>query len=115
MSTVDGIAGRGRASPVAAATGSLERRYGLLGMVLIAPTILIFCAVIVYPLISAIYLSLFSIYTPTQQGSWVGLDNYREMLATGAFWPTLWTNIVWTVGTLSLQIVAGVAMALLLN
>ena len=33
-----------------------RRHYGLLGALLIAPTVLIFCAVIVYPLVSAIYL-----------------------------------------------------------
>ena len=38
---------------------ALERRYALLGLALIAPTVLVFCAVIVYPLMSAIYLSLF--------------------------------------------------------
>ena len=43
----------------------LSTQYGLLGALLIAPTVLIFCAVIVYPLVSAIYLSLLSIYTPT--------------------------------------------------
>ena len=46
----------------------LSTQYGLLGALLIAPTVLIFCAVIVYPLVSAIYLSLFSIYTPTLKG-----------------------------------------------
>src|SRR5260370_32704843 len=49
----------------------LDKRYALLGVILIAPTVLILCAVIVYPLISAIYMSLFSIYTPTLKGSWV--------------------------------------------
>ena len=34
----------------------LERRYAALGLTLIAPTVLIFSAVIVYPLFSAIYL-----------------------------------------------------------
>ena len=71
--------------------------------------------VIAYPLLEAIYLSFFSIYTPTLQGHWVGLDNYRAMLASQEFWNALGTNIVWTVGTLSLQVVFGVAMALLLN
>jgi multiple sugar transport system permease protein len=98
-----------------ARTFSLQRQYALLGMLLIAPTILVFCTVIVYPLISAIYLSLFSIYTPTLQGEWVGLENFREMLGSRGFWTTLWTNVVWTVGTLSLQIVFGVGTALLLN
>ena len=93
----------------------LERQYARLGVILIGPTVLVFCAVIVYPLISAIYLSLFSIYTPTLEGDWVGLSNYTELLAKGEFWSSLWTNIIWTVGTLSLQIVFGVGMALILH
>lgn len=93
----------------------LERSYAWLGALLIGPTVLVFCAVIVYPLVSAIYLSLFSIYTPTLQGDWVGLSNYRELLARGEFWSSLWTNILWTVGTLTLQILFGVGMALILH
>lgn len=93
----------------------LERQYGLLGVMLIAPTVLVFCAVIVYPLISAIYLSLFSIYTPTLEGNWVGLDNYISLLGGGEFWSSLMNNVIWTVGTLVLQIVFGVGMALLLH
>ncbi|PTE06797.1 carbohydrate ABC transporter permease [Mesorhizobium helmanticense] len=93
----------------------LERRYALLGVLLIAPTVLILCAVIVYPLISAIYLSLFSIYTPTLKGSWVGLGNYAQVFGSSGFWGALGTTVTWTVGTLFLQIVFGVAMALLLN
>jgi len=84
-------------------------------MLLIAPTILIFALVIAYPLVYAVYLSFFSIYTPTLKGEWVGLENYRLMLTSGEFWVSLWTTILWTVGTLTLQIVVGVAMALLLN
>ncbi len=93
----------------------LERSYAYLGVLLIGPTVLVFCAVIVYPLISAIYLSLFSIYTPTLEGEWVGLSNYKDLLVKGEFWSSLWTNIVWTVGTLTLQIVFGVGMALILH
>lgn len=93
----------------------LERQYAMLGLVLIAPTVLVFCAVIVYPLVSAVYLSLFSIYTPTLEGSWVGLKNYRDLFGTDVFWSSLWNNIIWTVGTLTLQIVCGVAMALVLH
>ena len=94
---------------------SLPAKDGLLGVALIAPTVLIFCAVIAYPLLSAIYLSLFSIYTPTLQGHWVGLANYGSLLAEAAFWRSLGATLIWTVGTLSLQIVAGVLIALLLH
>jgi multiple sugar transport system permease protein len=77
--------------------------------------VLVFAAVIVYPLISAIYLSLFQIYTPTLQGGWVGLDNYATLIGAGEFWRSLANTLIWTLGTLVLQIVFGVAMALLLH
>jgi multiple sugar transport system permease protein len=77
--------------------------------------VLVFSAVIVYPLVSAIYLSLFQIYTPTLEGGWVGLDNYRTLLATADFWRSLLNTVIWTAGTLVLQILFGVAMALLLH
>ena len=94
---------------------SLPAKDGLLGVALIAPTVLIFSAVIAYPLLSALYLSLFSIYTPTLQGHWVGVANYGSLLAEAAFWRSLGATLIWTVGTLSLQIVAGVLIALLLH
>jgi multiple sugar transport system permease protein len=93
----------------------LEVHYALIGLALIAPTVLIFAAVILYPLASAIYLSLFAIYTPTLQGPWVGLANYADILASREFWSSLLTTSLWTGGTLSVQMIAGIAMALLLN
>ena len=90
-------------------------RSSLLGLMLIAPTVIVFSAVIVYPLASAIYLSLFSIYTPTMEGEWAGLSNYRELLASGEFWRSFGNNVIWTVGTLTLQIVFGILVALVLN
>ncbi|KPJ76041.1 MAG: hypothetical protein AMS19_13430 [Gemmatimonas sp. SG8_23] len=99
----------------AAPPSSLEKHYARIGVVLIAPTVLVFCAVILYPLVSAIYLSLFSIYTPTLAGEWVGVDNYTALLASGDFWSAVRNTLIWTVGTLILQLVFGVAMALLLN
>jgi len=93
----------------------LERRYARLGLLLIAPTIVVFCAVIVYPLLAAIYLSLFQLYTPTLEGSFVGISNYRDLLARGEFWISLRNTLVWTVGTLSLQILLGIGMALMLH
>jgi multiple sugar transport system permease protein len=94
---------------------SLPRDYARLGLILIAPCLLVFALVIVYPLFYAIYLSFFSIYTPTLQGHFVGLANYQAMLASHEFWAALRTTCVWTLGTLILQVVLGVAMALLLN
>ncbi|MFV1876141.1 carbohydrate ABC transporter permease [Nioella sp.] len=93
----------------------LERRYAALGLMLIAPTVLVFSAVIIYPLVSAIYLSFFNIFTPTLEGEWVGFSNYAELLQTGQFWRALGNTLTWTIGTLTLQIVFGIAMALVLH
>lgn len=94
---------------------SLAAQDNLLGVALIAPTVLVFCAVIVYPLISAIYLSFFSIYTPTMEGEWIGIDNFTSLLGTEEFWRSLVNTLVWTVGTLTLQLVFGVLVALMLH
>jgi multiple sugar transport system permease protein len=94
----------------------LERRYARLGLLLIAPTIVVFCAVIVYPLLAAIYLSRCSSSIPRRwKAASSASDNYRELLARGEFWTSLWNTLVWTAGTLSLQIVLGIGMALMLH
>lgn len=87
----------------------------MLGVMLIAPCVLIFCAVIVYPLVSAIYLSLFNIFTPTLKGNFVGFQNYADLFAGEEFWRSLFNTLVWTVCTLFLQVVLGVAAALMLH
>jgi multiple sugar transport system permease protein len=93
----------------------LDKRYAVLGAMLIAPTVLIFCAVIIYPLVSALYLSLFTIFTPTLRGNFVGLGNYAYLANSPEFWRSLWNTLLWTVCTLTLQIVFGVAAALMLH
>ena len=93
----------------------LDRRDAMLGVMLIAPCVLIFCAVIVYPLVSAVYLSLFNIFTPTLQGNFVGLQNYAELFAGEEFWRSLLNTLIWTICTLFLQVVLGVAAALMLH
>jgi multiple sugar transport system permease protein len=94
---------------------SLDAHYSRLGMLLIAPAVLLLLATIIYPLGYALWLSLNSVYTPTQHSSFVGLANYRDMLGSSTFWFSLWITIVWTTSTLVLQVLCGVGMALLLN
>lgn len=88
----------------------------LLGPLLIAPAVLILSAVIVYPLVATAWLSLFAIDTRTMSGEWVGLANFAAMLGPdGRFLGALGVTLVWTGGTIVLQLALGVGMALLLN
>jgi multiple sugar transport system permease protein len=101
--------------PHSVAANRLRTQYALLGILLIAPAVLVFLIIIAYPLVSAIYLSLFSIYTPTLKGHWVGFQNYVGLLSHKDFWGALVNNFIWMLGTLTLQIIFGIAAALLLN
>jgi multiple sugar transport system permease protein len=96
-------------------TPSLQRRYARLGMVLIAPAFVIFLTVIAYPLLSGIALSFYAIYTPKLAGPFVGFGNYAEILTTPEFWRSLANNFIWMAGTLTLQVVVGVAIAMMLH
>ncbi|TKD49988.1 carbohydrate ABC transporter permease [Sphingomonas baiyangensis] len=88
----------------------------LLGPLLIAPVVVVLGAVIAYPLFAALALSLFAVDTLTLDAQWVGLGNFGELLGSdGRFWTALVVTLVWTAATLALQLVLGIAMALLLN
>lgn len=45
----------------------------------------------------------------------VGLDNYRELLGDPRFWSALGVSLVYTFSTVILQVVLGLALALLVN
>jgi multiple sugar transport system permease protein len=68
------------------------------------------------PLLYTVYLSLtdwvlFRQPTPT----FAGLGNWAEMLGSGRFWHSVQVELVFVVGSVTLEFVVGFAMALLLN
>ena len=71
------------ASPYAASRGVALRhtlgRDWLLGWLMVAPVVLIVVALLIYPFVDAILLSFQDRFIG-QQGRWIGLDNYRELL-----------------------------------
>jgi multiple sugar transport system permease protein len=49
------------------------------------------------------------------QGNFVGFGNYATLAGSPEFWRSLLNTLIWTVCTLTLQIVLGVAVALMLH
>lgn len=87
-----------------------------LGPLLIAPLVLILGAVVFLPLVAALVLSLFEVNTLTLDAAWAGLGNFARLFGDeGRFWSALLVTLVWTGGTLALQLLVGVGLALLLN
>ena len=84
---------------------------------LLAPALAVLAAVLGYPLYLLVKLS-FQQYgleqLIAQQGEWIGLDNYREILSDSQFWQVLLRTVVFTVVNVGLTMVLGTLIALLL-
>lgn len=89
----------------------------LWGWLLLAPALLLVLGLILYPVAYSFWLSLHSkhAYLPLQ--TFVGLDNFVYFLTRDVegFWRSLWLGTVYAVGSVGLQLVVGVAAALVLN
>jgi multiple sugar transport system permease protein len=90
-------------------------REQLLGLGLLAPTLILFILLIGYPLVDSLYLSLQRTSTLTLASHFVGLGNFRALFGDPEFWAAFAHTLVWTAGTLTLQLVLGVGMALALH
>jgi multiple sugar transport system permease protein len=89
-----------------------ERRTGFL---LLVPALLAFGLVILFPFLQSLRLSLYKYTIDMPQPAFVGLDNFRRLLAdTGMH--TVWLNtLVFVVLTTSLTFGLGLAWALVMN
>ncbi len=87
------------------------------GYLLIAPAFLALFGVIGYPLIRAFLMSLHEIILtdPGLGQPYVGLANYVASITNPLFAGALWRSAVWTGVNLVIQMVLGLAIALVLN
>lgn len=82
---------------------------------MLAPTVLLFALLIVYPMVQSFWLSLHKTDTLTLTAHWTGLSNYGLLLSDPEFWSSFATTLIWTVSAVVLQLIIGVAVALLLH
>ncbi|MCC6315705.1 MAG: sugar ABC transporter permease [Thermomicrobiales bacterium] len=95
---------------------ALPDRRSRVGYAFIAPALLIVVVVSLYPIAFGIWLSFTDWYllqslTPT----FAGLAGYRRLLGDADFWQSLGRSGVWTIGTVALEYVIAMPVALLLN
>lgn len=81
---------------------------------LVAPALLILLATTTFPIVYLLWNSFHSINLamPSLSG-FVGFDNYTQMLHDGDFWHALRLTAIYTIGTVVLQLVLGLGLALL--
>jgi trehalose/maltose transport system permease protein len=90
-----------------------ERR---LGLMLCAPAFFAMLAVVAYPILSAIWLSLHSYRITDPRGrEFVGLRNYLVVLGDGLWWHDVLTTSAITVATVAVELVIGFAFAMVMH
>jgi len=109
---------RGQPSPAGVA-GRAQRRAArrswLVPLALLLPSGLALGGIILYPLTYSLYLSFHELPLFGARPRFVGLEQFRRLLASDWFWHDLWNTTVFTAGSVLVQLTAGVGLALLLN
>jgi len=100
-----GVAGRRR-----------RRRAALVAYTFVIPGFALYALVMLYPAVQTFLLSLreWNI-APGAQSPWIGLDNYVKAFADPVFLNALLNSAVYTAVTVPLQILIGLALAVLLD
>lgn len=97
-------------------TRSIHDLDRITGWVLLLPALLLLILVFAYPIGRSLWLSLFTRNLGTKlQPVFAGLDNYVRMVGDGRFWQSGWTTTVFTVTSVSLELLLGLGIALVLN
>ena len=88
-----------------------------LGMVMLAPMLLVLVLVIGYPLLDSFWLSLHraNLASPDQGQPFVGLSNYLYAFRQPDFWYAIQRTLYFTILSVGLELVLGILFAVLLN
>ena len=83
---------------------------------MLAPTTVLLLGVTLFPFLTALVMSFtnYSLIHPDEL-AWIGLENYRNLLASDEFWRSFRITVIFTTLAVSVQMVLGTAVALLLH
>ncbi len=95
---------------------SLRQQEQRTGWLLSLPALILLLLVFAYPIGSAFWSSVFTQNLGTQlEPVFTGLENYARMLADGRFWNAIGNTTVFTVISLTLELILGIIVALVLD
>jgi len=95
---------------------SLRQKEARTAWLLLVPSLVVILGVTLWPVIYTFVLSFF--YAPTgihQVRTFVGLTNYLNMLKDQTFWQTIGRTLYFTLGSVGLELILGLAIAQLIH
>jgi multiple sugar transport system permease protein/N,N'-diacetylchitobiose transport system permease protein len=91
-------------------------REGRFALALLVPSVIVVFGIVIYPILRTIYTSLYAVDSPFPgHYPWVGLRNYTYALGHSEFWSAVERTAYFTILSTGLELVFGMAIALLLN
>ncbi len=88
---------------------------GRSAILFLSPTLLVFSAFILFPVLFSFYLSFHKWNMFSQERAFVGLENYTRVLQSAEFWSVLKNTAVYTLGTVPLNMVFALLVAYFLH
>lgn len=105
--------GKGKPPPEISDRARHENR---LGQRLVAPAIVVMLIVTAFPILRALYLSLYNYsLTAPEDRAFVGLSNYVTALTDTLFWRDIGVTVLYMVITVAIELVIGFAFALVMH
>lgn len=95
--------------------GGLKAGQNRIGLLLLLPAATGFCAIILYPFLSALGLSLFEYTVEMMEPRYIGLENFAKIAADPDVWAAFWTTAIYVVLSTAGTLVAGLGWALIMN
>ena len=86
----------------------------LIPYIFIAPNMIVFTVFLFVPMLLAIYMS-FNEWSLIESPTFIGLGNYVQMVQDPQFWQALGNTLLYTVGTVPVNIALGLLVAIGLN
>ena len=96
---------------------SLAARDRRFGYGLVAPAVIVLLAITAFPLVYNVWISFHNAWYlfPTTFSNFAGVKNYKELFTGGQFLPSLYRTLGFTVVSVAVELVIGLALALALN
>ncbi|BBF99024.1 MULTISPECIES: carbohydrate ABC transporter permease [Pseudonocardia] len=101
--------------PAGAAEPASRRRRVPPGVWFVLPFMLSYVAFVIWPLTRGLWMSFHDTSLVRSGSEFVGLDNYTRLFADPLVWSSLWTTLVFTIGSTIPLVLIALVMALLVH
>jgi multiple sugar transport system permease protein len=93
----------------------IPSRHAAHGLALFLPAFLVIAGFIFYPVGYSLWLSFTNKHVIFPAYDYVGFQNYAELATDSEYWWSFWRGVMFSVGSIALQLLLGLLVALLLN